>query len=418
MVAGGSGRVVAWCAGICLLACGGGAPRDPSHIDTLPVLAAIEELRLGSLTDPDVGFSRIGGVALDHAGNAYVSESQEHHVRVYDPDGVRIRTIGREGEGPGEFLAPEGLGFRGDTLWVADARRTRISFFDSTGTFLGAWTPAPFNERHERLVVFYWASGLRADGRLSTRYGIAEPATTGGQTEAVETDIPIVVMDTLGAIVDTLRTHHWSSRVPQRIAWDDREMPVPLAPEDSPLYADAEDDYIVVRRARPPSRATAGIDIARITFGGATLWSRTLRYVPQTFAPAAADSLAHDAARRYLRAAPAAEIRALAEKLRAAFEMPAFHVPVTDARIGADGSVWLKREADGTATVEWIVLAANGEPRGRVTLPAKAVPMWMEGARLWTAEPDAVDVPFLVRYRIDGASAGNEIVSGFVNEAS
>jgi len=85
---------------------GGPAP----HVDDLPRLSYEEEIRIGSLGDPERGFSRVGPVAVSESGRLYVLELQAREVRVFGRDGRRLGTIGGPGEGPGELVRPVSLG--------------------------------------------------------------------------------------------------------------------------------------------------------------------------------------------------------------------------------------------------------------------------------------------------------------------
>ena len=64
-------------------------------------------------------------------GDILVIDRLKHTVFVYTSDGEFVRTIGREGEGPGEFRLPSGLAFYSDgSLLIGDA--DGISLFDSS----------------------------------------------------------------------------------------------------------------------------------------------------------------------------------------------------------------------------------------------------------------------------------------------
>ncbi|MDH3215266.1 MAG: 6-bladed beta-propeller [Candidatus Krumholzibacteria bacterium] len=61
-------------------------------------------------------FGRLSQIVQDAEGNVYVLDSQLSEILVFSPSGEHLRTIGREGEGPGEFanvsdmyLSPNGL---------------------------------------------------------------------------------------------------------------------------------------------------------------------------------------------------------------------------------------------------------------------------------------------------------------------
>lgn len=65
-------------------ACGGDATGGGTLVDDLPSLAVREEVRIGSVEDPEAGFSRIGGVTVGPEGLIYVLEAQAQEIRVYD----------------------------------------------------------------------------------------------------------------------------------------------------------------------------------------------------------------------------------------------------------------------------------------------------------------------------------------------
>ncbi|HET6347821.1 MAG TPA: 6-bladed beta-propeller [Candidatus Krumholzibacteria bacterium] len=57
----------------------------------------------GGDDDEDTLFGVISDVDVDDKGNVYALDQQLSQVNVFAPDGHLLRTIGREGEGPGEF---------------------------------------------------------------------------------------------------------------------------------------------------------------------------------------------------------------------------------------------------------------------------------------------------------------------------
>src|SRR5690606_8244846 len=137
-------RTAALVGAIVLGACADAAPADPQRgydIDGRSELEVIEELRLGSATDRDAGFSQISHVEVTPSGLVLVLDFQDQRVKVYDSLGIQAYTIGGRGEGPGEFTGAVELGLLGDTLWVRDARARRTSLFTLAGTLL-ATVPA------------------------------------------------------------------------------------------------------------------------------------------------------------------------------------------------------------------------------------------------------------------------------------
>lgn len=58
---------------------------------------------VGGEEDEDVLFGVITDIIRGPKGNFYLLDSQLNEIQVYSPAGEHLRTIGREGEGPGEF---------------------------------------------------------------------------------------------------------------------------------------------------------------------------------------------------------------------------------------------------------------------------------------------------------------------------
>ena len=74
-------------------------------------------------------FGQIRSVVADGDGQIYVADRILSTVRQFGAQGSFVRTIGREGQGPGEYRRPAGLGLLGDTLLVVDPGNVRIGLF-------------------------------------------------------------------------------------------------------------------------------------------------------------------------------------------------------------------------------------------------------------------------------------------------
>jgi hypothetical protein len=81
-----------------------------------------------------------GGFILfntDNEGNFYVSDIDNKRIQKFNQNGKYILTIGRGGQGPGEFDLLTKVRFDKDnSLYVYDFGNDRISFFDNSGKFL------------------------------------------------------------------------------------------------------------------------------------------------------------------------------------------------------------------------------------------------------------------------------------------
>ena len=83
---------------------------------------------------------------VDQNENIYITDYQDQSIKVFNPKGEFIQTIGRKGEGPGEFSSIGYLAFLPDgRLMVMDLEARRISLFDSDGKYIEShhWAERP-----------------------------------------------------------------------------------------------------------------------------------------------------------------------------------------------------------------------------------------------------------------------------------
>jgi sugar lactone lactonase YvrE len=72
------------------------------------------------------------GLALDSAGNFYVSNLVGGSIRVYDPSGNFIGALGTDAAQPAHFNAPTSIWIGGSKLYVSDLGNRRIDVFQMT----------------------------------------------------------------------------------------------------------------------------------------------------------------------------------------------------------------------------------------------------------------------------------------------
>jgi len=74
---------------------------------------------------------------VDEDGNIFVTDWDRKRIQKYGPDGKYLLTIGREGQGPGEFHSIWEPEFdRDGNLYAVDIGQKRISFFSRDGQYL------------------------------------------------------------------------------------------------------------------------------------------------------------------------------------------------------------------------------------------------------------------------------------------
>ncbi len=86
--------------------------------------------------DPNYIFYRPRQVVADPSGRMFVLDAGNSRVQVFDPDGEYIRTLGREGQGPGELSRPFGIAIAGDHLVVHDFSNGRFVVWSLEGEYI------------------------------------------------------------------------------------------------------------------------------------------------------------------------------------------------------------------------------------------------------------------------------------------
>ncbi|MGZ5454818.1 MAG: NHL repeat-containing protein, partial [Candidatus Aminicenantales bacterium] len=77
--------------------------------------------------DEHLAFNFPIDVAVDKDGAIYVLDAGNARIQKFGPDGKYLATIGRKGQGPGEFIMPDSIGFDKDgNLVVADMAQSRV----------------------------------------------------------------------------------------------------------------------------------------------------------------------------------------------------------------------------------------------------------------------------------------------------
>jgi hypothetical protein len=308
---------------------------------------------------PEEMFGAISSLAVDDAGRVYVSDEMSEDVRVYGPAGEFLGTIGRRGDGPGEFRRPTGLTFdRGGTLYVRD--EARVQRFTRSGDrepfrYAGAFEgPAyGYTQRSSRLGEggrFFYP---RQAGRIpNQRYFY-------------------LVLDSAGAVVDTLT-------VPESV-----QLPV----ETAVFRTGRSGGRMVPGLSRAPFTATASWDvtprgtlllaagspyeIVEITASGDTSRIIRRRTSPRQVPRSEYEDSAR-AVRERVAAAPAPleRLDGVAPEIRSG-RLPQTLPEVLALHVGADGRIWVRRwPPEGFSGSAYDAFTPEGIYERTVTVPA------------------------------------------------
>lgn len=140
-----------------------------------------EELALGEEEEEDRAvLNRPFDVRAASNGDIYVLDWGDIHIKVYDREGRFLYTIGRKGQGPGEFDAPSYFDLAADgSICLLDSRTRRIEIFDAGGDLVKDFRLEGFNSR------------IRCDGAGGMYFA---KETSGEEAEVLNTwqEIPVL----------------------------------------------------------------------------------------------------------------------------------------------------------------------------------------------------------------------------------
>jgi hypothetical protein len=159
-------------------------------IEKPSTLKPTERWRVGGDDESDeVIFGVLSGVTVDDDGNVYLLDSQLNVIHVYSSSGEFMRTIGREGEGPGEFRKPRGIFVTGEgRIAVVQRMPGKIILLTPEGDAAGNH---PIPEQDGTMI---FSGGARAGDRMV----LATESTGRSDAGSVKVDHGLIGIDAQG----------------------------------------------------------------------------------------------------------------------------------------------------------------------------------------------------------------------------
>lgn len=395
-----SGAWIRACLAGCLLSIGACADAGtPSTGDGLPQLEAWGDsvaldfvVRVGELDGPaERTFGRVGPVAIGPEEQILVADLMVPTIRVFDAAGQYLRSLGRGGQGPGEFSSVFGLHASHDGLVsVWDPQAVRVTVFGLGREGVLATIPID-----SRLNI---SDALRVTRAGEYLVKAAAPAGSGlrpgqpmGMVQVME-GVVWLRYSAEGSLLDTLHAP------PTRREGPAMNLLTPAGP---------------IKAFPIETVSTVGPD-------GDLVWGRTDRYA---FFRESGDGGVQEVSREFV---PLDVDRREKEEWRAllgmrgrqAEEVPDLKPAFRDLWVDEEGRVWVWRYVESVHVPDeraartgrpplnwrepptWDVFDVQGTFLGTVHLPMRARPVAARGRDLWLLEAGDFDEASVARYRI------------------
>jgi hypothetical protein len=318
---------------------------------------------------------RLGGAVRLSDGRIVLANRRTHEIRYFDAAGTHLKSVGRRGDGPGEFRDPFYFHVRpGDTLYVGDFSPFRFLVFSPEGEWVRTVTPDPMEINSPAM------RGVFDDGRMV----LGRTVSRDWPWEKFTNDTVVVrSYAASGTMLDTLGKYP-TGRYASLVAGSNF-FTFPLfesfaqfaAAGEHLITGHASETELVVRRAEP------GFPIERII-----RWNVGDRSIP------AAEVEFERARLGEVNAKAPPSFRALLEETEAkrpvADRFPAFGL----LRYARDGRIWIREYPRPTDTTghHWIAFGADGRFECRLDTPRFAEYLEFGADYLLVREPDSLDV--------------------------
>ena len=331
------------------------------------------------------------GLTVSPKGVIVAPVVREHRLQFFDATGKPLSSLGRTGEGPGEFrILGSGIsGWIADTLWVYDVGLRRVTLVSP-------------NRKVLRLFVVPGSVTSAKNPKLLA------PATLSAMTSAQslvfgtsrETSVPEWVGAPNGTTGSFMRTDSAGRLV--KFLGASLPITVPCARRTGPAQGQLPlcptDLAMVARDGRRIVFATpVGGNQYRLTsidaVGGDTVFSRLVAVTAVAIPRNIKDSLQADLA---------ADIRAEPQlgPHTAGLDFPKVFPPFTKLRVGIDGSIWVNDGQELLGRQRWQIFDTNGAPLRTVELPRRTKVHEVSARSAWGTERNTDGFENIVRYDI------------------
>lgn len=264
-----------------------------------------------------------------------------------------------------------GIGFVGDTMWLAHAREAAITLVLRREQWHVERGTRPGNPRLHAAAP---AALLRGGVAVVEPLPIAREMLRTGRA-----DHPLLLLSATGNVVDTLatlRTIPGMTVLPGAFLMYDR-----FSDDTRWAAAPSGDFVVVVHGPAPATESHATFSVRSIGAGGEVRWEREVAYTPIRI-PDVIRRATLDTAISMAGASTAERIAVIEEAL----DVPSFYPPVSAVLVSAAGPTWVKRSWRTDEPQQWSVFDRSGSPIGDISVPAGVEILGVADGFLWAVD--------------------------------
>jgi hypothetical protein len=374
-------------------------PAVPAASQTVPTRTIVRPA--AAYAEP---FSEIRDIRELRDGRVIVVDGRELTVQLVDMTAGSATTIGRTGEGPGEYRWPGRLyQLPGDSTLLHDQSGGRLLIIGPDGKPGDLYDPNRNAGEDERARAFrFFVQDSDTRGRL---YGRAQPIRIGanGQLELADS-AAIVRLDRASGRRDTV------AMLPERRDANAQMMGGVVMTQPRMTAFPAWDHWALAGDGRVASITFDPYRVEYFDPGGSTVRGAPIPYTRIRLDDALkelwkAESSAPAMAMQYSRAGGTTTIGPIRRPYREPSEWPEFLPPYRGSSVfGPDGMLWIPRAVAAGQPPLYDIIDRNGRLVERVQLPARHKLVGFGRESVYLVRLDDDDLQYLGRYPLPTAS--------------
>ena len=367
--------------------------------------------RIGDAVQGDALFGIVPYLKVGPGGHVFVLEAYDNRLSVWTPSGARLFSVGRSGEGPGDFAMPYRVHFEDSRFYVRD--QSKFTYFSYDGTLLETVSNPPNSIGHQGFHIRVHA--LTPDGSFLGRPSMGASVELGLLGNDPVDSLPVFSVRETGSgwvrdVVYWYKLRDSSFALTYNGWLTFPGQPFSVADE---YVLDPGAGTVLVSRVAGQHLGAGEAELFELSAVaeegrsvGDTVWSRRLAFDPITLTPAIVEAAIDRIAETYVHVEEGEDSFRVRQSARGNIEQ-SIHVPeylpaVKRLFTASSGQVWLLSHETVDSLNVWysVERGDNQSPPRRVLLPDWFVLLDATDTHVWGVWRDELDINYVVGRRL------------------